>query len=173
MVLKEDSVALWKGGAFAADEFVTVGESGDLPDGPVLVPLKRFLAERDTLLARNEPVGVIVQPAEKLDDIAADLPRLPLLALAFPKFGDGRAFSLARLARERHGFSGELRAVGDILFDRIAYMTRCGFDALDITNEPTLRALRDGRVPVSHELYQPTGKDSGTPDPTKPWRRRA
>jgi uncharacterized protein (DUF934 family) len=166
-------VALWKGGAFAADEFVTVGDADDLPDGPVLVPLKRFLAERDALLARSTPVGVILQPAEKLDDIASDLPRLPVLALAFPKFADGRAFSLARLARERHGFSGELRAVGDILLDRIAYMIRCGFDALDITNEPTLQALREGRVPASHELYQPTGKDGGTPDPNKPWRRRA
>ena len=171
-------MALWKNGGFTADDFALVGEADPLPDGPILVPLKRFLAEREVLLARNAPVGVLLQPSEKIEDLAADLPRLPLLALAFPKFGDGRAFSLARLARERHGFVGELRAVGDILFDRIAYMVRCGFDALDITNEPTLRALRAGRIPASHELYQPTGRDDDRPDPVKPdplkpWRRRA
>jgi uncharacterized protein (DUF934 family) len=166
-------VALWKKGSFADDDYSTVGEADPLPDGAVLVPLKRFLAEREALLARTGALGVLLQPSDRVEDIAADLPRLGLLALAFPKFGDGRAFSLARLARERYGFAGELRAVGDILFDRIAYMLRCGFDALDITNEPTLKELRAGRVPQSHQLYQPTGKDGGTPDPNKPWRRLA
>ena len=131
------------------------------------------MAERDALAARNAPLGVLLQPADRLETIEADLPRLPLLALAFPKFGDGRAFSLARLARERYGFEGELRAVGDILFDRIAYMQRCGFDSLDITNEPTIAELRAGHVPLSHQHYQPTGEDAPRADPLKPWRRLA
>ena len=98
-------MALWKNGAFAADDYVQVGDGEPLPDGAAIVSLARFTAERDSLLARNAPIGVLLQPADRLDAVAADLPRLPLLALAFPKFGDGRAFSLARLARERHGFA--------------------------------------------------------------------
>jgi uncharacterized protein (DUF934 family) len=166
-------MALWKDGAFADDAYATLADDAPLPDGPVLVSLKRFLAERDALLARNAPLGVLLQPADRLEPIAEDLDRLPLLALAFPKFGDGRAFSLARLARERHGFKGELRAVGDILFDRIAYMIRCGFDTLDITNQPTIDELKAGHVPLSHQHYQPTGEDGPERDPLKPWRRRA
>ena len=165
-------MALWKTGGFAEDAYVAVGETDPLPDGPgPRSPQALPRRARKTSRQRDAPVGVIVQPSDTLDALLADLPTLPVLALAFPKFGDGRAFSLARLARERHGFAGELRAVGDILFDRIAYMLRCGFDSLDIANEPTLEALRAGRVPVSHERYQPTGGDSSKPDPTKPWRQ--
>ncbi|WP_448951889.1 DUF934 domain-containing protein [Labrys neptuniae] len=162
---------LWKNGQFEADIYTLAGDEDALPDGAVIVSLKRFLAEREALSARNTPVGVVLQPADKIELLAEDLPGLPLLALAFPKFGDGRAFSLARIARERYGFAGELRAVGDILFDRIAYMIRCGFDALDITNAPTVAALEAGKVPVSHKRYQPTGGDDTKTDKLKPWRR--
>jgi uncharacterized protein (DUF934 family) len=166
-------MALWKDAAFQDDAFATLADDAPLPDAAVLVSLKRFLAEREALFDRSTPLGVILQPADRLDAIGEDLPRLAVLALAFPKFGDGRAFSLARLARERYGFSGELRAVGDILFDRIAYMQRCGFDALDITNEPTIAELKAGHLPYSHQHYQPTGKDAPDTDPLKPWRRHA
>jgi len=164
-------VALWKNGQFEANTYSSVGDEDALPDGAVIVSLKRFLAEKDSLAARNTPLGVLLQPADKIELLADDLPNLALLALAFPKFGDGRAFSLARIARERYGFKGELRAVGDILFDRVAYMIRCGFDALDITNAPTVAALEAGKVPVSHEHYQPTGSDKTKRDNLKPWRR--
>lgn len=164
-------MALWKNGQFEANTYSSVGDEDALPDGAVIVSLKRFLAERESLAARNTPLGVLLQPADKIELLADDLPSLPLLALAFPKFGDGRAFSLARIARERYGFKGELRAVGDILFDRVAYMIRCGFDVLDITNAPTVAALEAGKVPVSHEHYQPTGSDKTKRDNLKPWRR--
>jgi len=164
-------VPLWKNGRFEADIYTLAGDEDALPDGAVIVSLKRFLAEKDSLASRNAPVGVVLQPADDIDLLAEALPNLPLLALAFPKFGDGRAFSLARIARERYGFAGELRAVGDILFDRIAYMIRCGFDALDISNGPTIAALEAGKVPISHKRYQPTGSDETKADKLKPWRR--
>jgi len=166
-------MALWKNGRFEADSFAAVADDADLPDGAIVVSLKRFLAQREDLLARNTPLGVLLQPADRLEPISGDLSRLAVLVLAFPKFADGRGFSLARLARERYGFAGELRAVGDILFDRVAYMLRCGFDSLDISNGPTLAALQAGQVPVSHEHYQPTGQDRTNADDLKPWRRRA
>jgi uncharacterized protein (DUF934 family) len=171
--MKEALVALWKNGQFEANAYSSVGDEETLPEGPVIVSLKRFLGEKDGLAARGTPVGVLLQPADKIELLGEDLPNLPLLALAFPKFGDGRAFSLARIARERYGFKGELRAIGDILFDRVAYMFRCGFDALDITNGPTVAALEAGKVPISHEHYQPTGADHAKADALKPWRRKA
>lgn len=162
---------LWKNGQFETDIYKLAGDEEALPDGAVIVSLKRFLAGKEELAARNTPVGVVLQPADNIELLADALPDLPLLALAFPKFGDGRAFSLARIARERYGFTGELRAVGDILFDRIAYMIRCGFDALDISNAPTIAALEAGKLPVSHKRYQPTGGDGAKADKLKPWRR--
>src|SRR4029077_6848693 len=115
----EAVVALWKNGRFEADNYAAVGDEEALPQCAAVVSLKRFLAERGDVIARNAPLGVLLQPADKIELLAEDLPNLPLLVLAFPKFGDGRAFSLARIARERYGFKGELRAAGDILFDRI------------------------------------------------------
>jgi uncharacterized protein (DUF934 family) len=165
-------MALWKDGAFADDAYRLAPDGEPLPDGPVIVSLGRFLAEREALLARNEAVGVLLQPSDRLEPIADDLKRLPLLALSFPKFGDGRAFSLARLARERYGFDGELRAVGDVLFDRIGHMLRCGFTALEISNEPTIAELKRGRLPLPQESYQPTGSDpADEADRLRPWRR--
>ena len=164
---------IWGKDGFADDGYASPGDGEALPAGAVLVPLKRFQAEREALLARNTPFGVAVQPGEKIDGLLPDLGKLALIALAFPKFSDGRAFSTARLLRERHGYGGELRATGDILFDRIAYMIRCGFDTFEIVNEPTLAALRAGRVPGTQQLYQPTGRDAAEADALKPWRRHA
>jgi uncharacterized protein (DUF934 family) len=167
-------MALWRESGFTSDAFTSLSDADALPEGPIVVSLKRFLSEREELLARNSAVGVLLQPSDRLEAIEGDLGRISLLALAFPKFGDGRAFSLARLARERYGYAGELRAVGDILFDRIGYMLRCGFDALDISNEPTIAELRSGRIPLPQEAYQPTGQDGADPvNPLRPWRRLA
>lgn len=166
-------MALWKDGAFVSDGYAPAVEGEPMPDGPVLVPLARLLAEGDLLLARNAPLGASLAPADRVDGLAPWLDRLSLVALLFPAFSDGRAFSQARLLRERHGYRGTLRAVGDVLFDRIAYMRRCGFDELDIHNGPTLEALRAGRVPGAHEFYQPTGRDGPAVDPLRPWRRLA
>ena len=97
---------------------------------------KRWLAERERLAARNAPLGLLIEPARSIDDIAADLPRFALIALDFPKFSDGRAFSTARLLREKHGYTGELRAVGNVLSDQIPFMRRVGFDAFEVTHAP-------------------------------------
>ena len=109
--------------------------------------------------------------AEKFDDIAADLPRFALIALSFPKFRDGRAFSTARLLREKHGFTGELRAVGNVLSDQIPYMRRVGFDTLEVTHEPTRRALIEDRIAEVTLYYQPAGA-AEPPAGTRPWHRR-
>ena len=101
---------------------------GALPAGPTIVPLARWLAERDALRARGD-VGVWLGPADDPAALAADAKTLPLVAIDFPQFADGRGYSTARLLRERHGFKGELRAIGDVQRDQLAYLVQCGFDA--------------------------------------------
>jgi uncharacterized protein (DUF934 family) len=100
------------------------------------VPLAQWLAEREQLIAEGAPVGVLLEPADDPATLAADLPRLHAIAVHFPAFADGRGYSIARLLRERHAWTGELRAVGDVLRDQLFYLARCGFDTF---------ALRDGQ----------------------------
>jgi uncharacterized protein (DUF934 family) len=163
---------IWRGSAFHADAWVKAAESEPLPDAPAILSKTRWLARRDALAGRHAPLGLQLEPGEALDDLAADLPRFALIALSFPKFADGRAFSTARLLREKHGFVGELRAVGNVLSDQIPYMRRVGFDAFEVTHGPTRRALAEGRIPEVTLHYQP----AIAPDPpagTRPWLRRS
>jgi phosphoadenosine phosphosulfate reductase len=141
-----------------------------LPDGPAIVAKKRWLAERGQLAHRNAPLGLLVEAGESIDDIAADLTRFALIALSFPKFRDGRAFSTARLLREKHGFAGELRAVGNVLSDLIPFMRRVGFDAFEVAHAPTRRALAEGRIPEVALHYQPGEPPAAGP---RPWLRRS
>jgi uncharacterized protein (DUF934 family) len=106
-----------------------------LPDGPVLVKLACWRAFRDALLAHPHPVGVQLASDEFAEEIAADLDRLALVAIEFPAFADGRGYSTAFLLRTRHGFRGELRAVGDVFKDTLFYQQRCGFNAFAVRDD--------------------------------------
>lgn len=121
-----------KDGVYAAAEnvFADVGDEEAIPAaGPVILSLARFQAEGDALLGAGRAVGVRLQPDEAVEDLAYDLPRLALVALVFPKYADGRAYTSARLLRQRLGFRGEVRAVGDVLRMQAGFMVRCGFDS--------------------------------------------
>lgn len=118
------------------DQWQTVADDEPLPAGPVIVSLARWQAERAGLLAHG-PVGVRLKNGEPVAALADDLARLAVIVLEFPEFRDGRAYTQARLLRERYGYRGELRAVGDVLRDQLFFMQRCGFDAF------ALRADRD------------------------------
>ena len=110
------------------DRFAMVADDEALPAGDVIVSVRRFMAEGEALLA-DRKVGVRLEPSEAVEDLAYDLPRLALVALAFPKFSDGRNLSAARLLRDRYGFKGEIRAVGEVLREQAMHMVRCGVDA--------------------------------------------
>ena len=97
----------------------------------VIVPLARLEAE-PAILARTGATGVRIPNDRGLEPILAMLPKLSLIAIEFPKHVDGRGYSLARLLRERHGFTGELRAVGNVLRDQLLFLHRCGFDAFEL-----------------------------------------
>ena len=113
----------------AEDPFTNVGDEQSVPPGDVIISLSRFQAEGEALLGEGRAVGVRLESHEEVEALAYDLPQLSVVALAFPKFGDGRAYSYARLLRERYGYKGEVRAVGDVLREQAGFMVRCGFDA--------------------------------------------
>jgi uncharacterized protein (DUF934 family) len=116
----------------AENAFVSVADEDAIPpEGGVILSLSRFQTESAALLDEGRPVGVRIEPAERVEDLAYDLPRLALIAPTFPKFRDGRAYSTAALLRERLGFKGEVRAVGDVLREQAYEMVRCGFNAFE------------------------------------------
>ena len=163
---------LWRREGFVEDKWAFLEDGAPVPaDGAVVAPLKRWLAEREALMSRAGPVGVAVEAGADAQAHLPDLAERPLVALAFDKFADGRSFSYARLLRERYGFRGELRAIGDVLIDEIPLMLRCGFDSFDVTNPPTLRALESGHLPGSPLHYQPASAKDETHEGTRPWLR--
>jgi uncharacterized protein (DUF934 family) len=163
---------LWRREGFVEDKWAFLGDDAPAPEeGPIVVSLKRWLAEHETLSARLGAVGVAVEASADAQAHLPDLADRPLVALAFDKFADGRSFSYARILRDRLGFGGELRAIGDVLIDEIPLMLRCGFDSFDVTNAPTLRALETGRLPGSPLHYQPSSAHDEAREGTRPWLR--
>lgn len=130
-----------------------------LPDGAVIVPLPAWRARRGELLSRREPVGVWLRPEDDPDALGPDLASLPLVAVHFPRFTDGRGYSTAYLLRTRLGFAGELRAIGDIGRDQLFYLARVGFDSFSLPArhdpEAALAALDSFRDVYQGSVLQP------------------
>jgi uncharacterized protein (DUF934 family) len=147
---------LVKNARITTDLFVHVADGEELPgDGAVLVSAARFLENADTLLKRGK-TGVIWPNNRAVDDLVPYLDRVAAVALVFPTFRDGRAYSQARLLRERHGYDGELRATGQILRDQFVFMTRAGFDAFEVKKDADAAAFAETMQRYS-VFYQPTG----------------
>jgi uncharacterized protein (DUF934 family) len=148
---------LVKGGKITEDAFVHVADGADLPgDGAVLVSAARFLEKPDALLARTGKVGVIWPNNRDVDDLVLHLDRIAAVALVFPTFRDGRAYSQARLLRERFAWRGELRATGQVLRDQFVFMLRAGFDAFEVKKQSDAEAFAQTAKRYS-VFYQPTG----------------
>jgi phosphoadenosine phosphosulfate reductase len=124
------------------DSFTVVPEAGAeiAADGDIIVPVADWLARADELKARAGRTGVWIGPAEDPGVLAGHLDGIALIAIQFPKFNDGRGYSIAALLRRRYGWTGELRAIGDVLRDQLYYMARAGFDVFAV------RADRDPEV---------------------------
>lgn len=150
-------MALVRNGALAADPFVDASGLAEIPPvGPVIVGLGQWRAHRDALLARRDPVGLRLRSDEHPAVVAGDLARFAVIALEFPVFRDGRAYTYARLLRERFGYAGELRAVGDVLLEQLHFMERVGFDAFEIAGADPLGDWRTAASEFS-TWYQATG----------------
>lgn len=148
---------LVKGNAIVTDEFVHLADDAELPaDGAVLVSAERFLKDRDVVLSRKGKLGVIWPNNRDIDDLLPYLDRLAAIALVFPVFRDGRAYTQARLLRERYKFRGELRATGQVLRDQFVFMLRAGFDAFEVKKQSDAEAFAIVAKRYS-VFYQPTG----------------
>lgn len=152
---------LIRNGAAAEDIYTAVADDAALPDGAVIVSLTRFRADRETILARNTPAGVVLTSDQSPEALGSDLDRLSLIVLEFPKFRDGRPFSWARLLRTRLKFTGEIRATGDFLYDQIAFMVRVGFDAFVLPPAIT-PALFARALSEMTNVYQPSADGRAT-----------
>lgn len=143
----------------------------ELPAGRVIVPLALWLARRDSLLAGAEAgvVGVWLAGTEDPTTLAGDLLRLQLIAVDFPKFADGRGYSIATLLRARFGYAGELRAIGDVLRDQFFFYTRCGFDSLQPKEGKYSRAQLEAALASLKDFSEPY---QGAVDRAEPLFRR-
>lgn len=167
---------LVKAGRIVDDPYVRALDDAPLPDGvPVLLTAQRFLADAPELAQRDAPVGVLWPNDRKVAELAPWIGRLSLIALVFPKFRDGRAYSQARLLRERFGFRGELRATGDVLRDQFQFLLRSGFDAFEVKKPADAQVFAqaaarfsvfyqpgaDGRLPVLRRRLQQSSTPTG------------
>jgi uncharacterized protein (DUF934 family) len=148
---------LVRGNAIVADDFAHLADDAPLPaEGRVLLSAMRFLADPDAALSRHGGTGVIWPNDRDVDALVPHLDKLAAVALVFPVFRDGRAYSQARLLRERHGFKGELRATGQVLRDQFVFMLRAGFDAFEVKKSSDAEAFA-GVAQRYSVFYQPTG----------------
>ena len=131
------------------------------PGGCVSVTLGRFLSEHDQLLHRNRSIGVRLGVSDDPALIAPHLEQIQLIELTFPKYTDGRAFSQALLLRRRHGYKGEIRAIGQVLRDQLRLMIRAGFDAM-VLEEKDAEAVHKSAVREFSEFYQAASDTSDT-----------
>ena len=129
------------------------GETAVVPAGPVLLPLPIWQTQRTTLAGRTQ-LGLWLEPADDLASIADDLAQFEVIAIHFPKFADGRGYSLARLLRERYAYTGEIRAVGDVLHDQLYFLARVGFDAFALRGEKNVQLALDGAFKTFTTPYQ-------------------
>jgi uncharacterized protein (DUF934 family) len=149
-------MALIKDGVEAKDSFVNTSHLDTLPaSGDIIVSLDQWNEQRDALLARGTQLGVTLKSDQHPDSIADDLQHFALVALEFPAFTDGRAYSYARILRDQYGFAKELRAVGDVLLEQLLYMNRVGINAFDIVGDNDLEQWKVAAADYT-VWYQPT-----------------
>jgi uncharacterized protein (DUF934 family) len=147
---------LVENGHIVEDRYVRVPDDAPIPDrAPVIVSAKRFLAEADALIRRDGSLGVWWPNNRRVAELEPWLGHLALIALDFPKFRDGRAYSQARLLRETFGFRGTLRATGDVLRDQFHFLVRAGFDSFEVKKPADARVFAEVLARYS-VFYQPS-----------------
>lgn len=170
---------IFKDGHKITDPWILLDEDAPLPEnGSVIITGKRWLNQRDTLLPQleensleGEELGILLEPDDRVEDIAEDISHFSLILLAFPTFTDGRSYSTARILRDQMGFTGEMRATGDILLDQIPFMLRCGIESFVIKDEKTRKALEQGANPEVVLYMQPASLREEKSSGPRCWQR--
>lgn len=166
---------LIKNNAVTADSWTTLElaegetpESVALPDGDIIFPLAVWQARKTEIVSRHKRIGLLLKGEDRVEDIAADLDYFIVIAVDFPKFVDGRGYSTASLLRQRYGYQGELRAVGDVLHDQLFFMRRVGFDSYALKDGKDVTYALQAAFASFSDAYQ-----ASTSQPQPYFRRRA
>jgi len=146
---------LVKDGQIAQDEFVSIGDGDALPEKAAIVSLKRFLAEKETLLARKHPLGVRLEANESPNLLGSNVHDFAVIVLHVSHFRDGRAFSWSRLLRTRMNYAGEIRISGHFLKDQIAFYARVGANAFEVAKSVIPQDIASAFTEIS-QVYQPS-----------------
>jgi uncharacterized protein (DUF934 family) len=147
---------LVENGLIAQDRYRYIADEEPIPERvPVIVTAQRFLANPDALIRRDGSLGVLWPNDRRIAELAPWLGHLALVALHFPKFRDGRAYSQARLLRETFGFRGTLRATGDVLRDQFHFLIRAGFDSFEVKKQADAHVFAEAASRYS-VVYQPS-----------------
>jgi uncharacterized protein (DUF934 family) len=117
---------------FVTDEWLSLTETPADEGAAVIVPFAKFRENRDYWLSRRGRLGILISPADRVEDLAADLPHISLVAVQFTGPGEGRGYTTTTLLRQRHRFTGEIRAVGHVKQDQLYLMARCGIDTFEL-----------------------------------------
>lgn len=160
---------VWNEAGFVADDPWLI-ETEETKAGSNEKPIRDLEAFLERAESGESGLGVLVKPSDDVTRLQPYLDQIALVALAFPAFSDGRAFSHASLLRSRLGFKGEVRAVGDVLIDQIPLMLRCGVASFSVSNATALQRLEEGRLPGIDNHYQPAARSSATAG-SYSWRR--
>lgn len=126
------------------DDWTLVADDAALSDAKEVINFSRWAAaenaDKDALIAKRDAgtLGIQLNAGDTADLLAEESKNFALINVVFPKFADGRGYSAARLLRERYGFTGQLRSVGDVLFDQLFFMMRCGFNAMAMREDQDL-----------------------------------
>jgi uncharacterized protein (DUF934 family) len=163
VLLKQDGIA--------ADSWTRIDDDAEIAPGNTgvtqpIISLTRWKRDRDTLLALNGEIGIVLGSDESPALIADDIHRFGVICLNFPKFTDGRGYSYARLLRSRYNYTSEIRAIGNVLRDQALFMRRCGIDALEIMDGRSTDGWRQAFAEFSIR-YQPA-EDTPTIKIAKP-----
>jgi len=163
---------VWKETGFVGNDpwVIETDELKAGEDDKVLLPLDQLIERAET--SNDVGLGVLIKPADDVRKLEPYLYRLEIVAVEFPSFSDGRAFSHASLLRDRLAYKNELRAVGDVLIDQIPLMLRCGVDSFAVKNATALKRLEEGRLPGIAVHYQPTARHADKSGGYS-WRRRS
>lgn len=146
---------LLKSGQITKDTWLQIDDEQEVPArGDVIVSVERWLNEDETLRSRDGKIGIRLKNDQSPAQVADDLDAFDAFVLEFPKYTDGRAYSAARLLRDRYSFKGEVRASGDVLIDQYGMMQRCGFNAYEIKDNADVAAWQAAEKRISSH-YQP------------------
>ena len=152
--------------------YFTKGAFADDPwNGREILTLAQYREREGAVMP--DPLGLRLEPGAPVESLGKLVQGVALIAIAFPKFTDGRGYSMGWLLRRRLGYKGEMRAVGDVLFDEMQLMMRCGFDAFEIADPATVKLLQDGRRAATFDRFYQPGLETEVPAGTRPWARRA